>query len=123
MQIRLIVGLFLAIGAVVFAMQNIAPVTVTLGVWSFQGSLALVLLLAFATGALVAALLSSLSNLRSRGDTKRLERQAHGLETQLADAETRCASLRGEVASARAAAAKAVATESDIATPRVSPER
>lgn len=123
MQIRLIVGLILAIGAVVFAMQNTASVTVTLGVWSFQGSLALVLLLAFATGAVVAALLSSLSGLRARREIKRLERQARDFEARLAEAEANGVSLRGEIASTRAMTARAAATESDTAVPHDWAER
>lgn len=105
MQVRLIVGLALAIGAVLFAMQNIAPVTVTLGAWSFEGSLALVLLLAFAAGALVAALLSSLSSLRSRLQIKRLQRQIGVLEGRLIEAQAQEAALQREIAELRAASA------------------
>ena len=42
MQLGLIVGILFAIVAALFAMQNIVPVVVSLGIWSFEGSLALV---------------------------------------------------------------------------------
>ncbi len=54
MQMGLIIGIVFAIGAVVFAMQNITVVTVAIGFWNFQGSLALVLLVAMGVGALIA---------------------------------------------------------------------
>ena len=44
MQLALIFGIVIAAGAVIFALQNNIPVTVTLGLWSFDGSLALLLL-------------------------------------------------------------------------------
>ena len=46
MQLILISGITIAIGAVVFALQNNAPVVVTLALWTVEGSLALVLLVA-----------------------------------------------------------------------------
>lgn len=39
MQLGLIVGIIFAIAAALFAMQNIAPDTVTVGFWSFEGVL------------------------------------------------------------------------------------
>jgi uncharacterized integral membrane protein len=40
MQLTLIVGIIVAIGAVLFALQNNTPVVVALAVWRFEGSLA-----------------------------------------------------------------------------------
>ena len=59
MQLILISGITIAIGAVVFALQNNAPVVVTLALWTVEGSLALVLLVSLGIGALIAGLLSS----------------------------------------------------------------
>ena len=59
MQLALIFGIVIAAGAVIFALQNNIPVTVTLGLWGFDGSLALLLLLALGLGVLVAGLVSS----------------------------------------------------------------
>jgi uncharacterized integral membrane protein len=52
-----IIGLLLGALAVVFALQNIAVITVTFFSWQLTGSLALVLLLAVSTGVLIAIFL------------------------------------------------------------------
>jgi putative membrane protein len=106
MQIRLIAGLALAIAVVVFAVQNIAPVTVTLGLWRFEGSLALVLLLAFAAGVVVAALVASLAALRERRERRRLEQRLGEVERALADAQARAAAPAGGRAATDASAAE-----------------
>ncbi|MGB6121797.1 MAG: LapA family protein [Bacteroidota bacterium] len=62
MQIFLLVSLLIAALAVVFALQNTEMITVNFLFWSFQGSLALVLLTALATGA-VASSFASLPSL------------------------------------------------------------
>ncbi len=56
MQVFIIVALVIAVVAVIFALQNIAAVTVTFFFWSFHGSLALVLLLSVAAGVLISLL-------------------------------------------------------------------
>ncbi len=53
MQVFIIFALFIAVIAVIFALQNIAAVTVTFFFWSFHGSLALVLLLSVIAGVLI----------------------------------------------------------------------
>ncbi len=62
MQVFIIFALVIAVIAVIFALQNIAAVTVTFFLWSFHGSLALVLLLSVVTGVLI-SLLTSLPGL------------------------------------------------------------
>lgn len=84
MQLGLIVGIAFAIGAVIFAMQNIAPVTVTLGFRSFEGSLALVLPVALGLGALIAGLISSPAMIRRQWNVAQLGRQVAELETRRA---------------------------------------
>jgi len=74
MQLGLIIGIVFAIGAVVFAMQNITVVTVTLGFWSFEGSLALVLLVTMGLGALIAGLVSSPAMIRRQWTVAQLGR-------------------------------------------------
>lgn len=56
MIVLLIVALLFAVLAIIFAVQNAAPVTVTFLLWQFQGSLALILLLTFVLGVVVAML-------------------------------------------------------------------
>lgn len=93
MQLGLIVGIICAIGAVIFAMQNIAPVTVTLGFWNFENSLALVLLVTLCIGALIAGLVSSPAMIRRQWAIARMSRQIADLELRLAEQEKRNAEL------------------------------
>lgn len=84
MQLILILGIAFAIGAVAFALQNNVPVTVSFVFWSFDSSLAIVLLLALGIGALIAGLLSSPAVIRNQWIAKRLRRQVGGLEAEKA---------------------------------------
>lgn len=66
MQLITILGIAVAIAAVAFALQNNVPVTVTFLLWRFDSSLAMVLLLALALGAIIVALVSTPRALRSQ---------------------------------------------------------
>ena len=98
MQLGLIIGILFAIMAALFAMQNIVPVVVSLGFWSFEGSLALVLLMTLGLGALIAGLLSSPAMIRRQWNTSKLARQVADLERKLADEARRNEELTAEVA-------------------------
>lgn len=80
MQLILIFGITIAIGSVMFALQNNVPVTVTFAIWRFDSSLAMVLLLALGLGVIIAALISSPAVIRSQWTISRLRRQLSGLE-------------------------------------------
>ena len=99
MQLMLIVGIVFAIGAVLFALQNNVPVTVTFALWRFDSTLAVVLLLALGLGALIAALVSTPTVIRGQWGGARLRRQVVGLEQERARLEQRLAAL--EAAAAR----------------------
>ena len=101
MQLGLIIGILFAIMAALFAMQNIVPVVVSLGFWSFEGSLALVLLMTLGLGALIAGLLSSPAMIRRQWNTSKLARQMADLERKLADEARRNEELTAEVARLR----------------------
>jgi uncharacterized integral membrane protein len=58
MQVFLLVSILIAALAVVFALQNTELTTVHFLFWNFEGSLALVLLTALATGALASSFAS-----------------------------------------------------------------
>ena len=103
MQLALIFGIVIAAGAVIFALQNNIPVTVTLGLWGFDGSLALLLLLALGLGVLVAGLVSSLAVIRRQWAVSRLTRQVSDLESRLAEQEKRNLELAANLAAERAA--------------------
>ncbi len=53
MHAFLILALLVTLLAIVFTLQNMAPVTVVFLIWTFHGSLALVLFLALAAGAMI----------------------------------------------------------------------
>lgn len=57
MIFSLILGIALGAAAVIFALQNVQVVTVTFFSWSFEGSLALVLIMTVLTGVLIALLM------------------------------------------------------------------
>ena len=98
MQLMLIFGIVFAICAVIFALQNNVAVTVTLAVWQYEGSLAIVLLAALGLGALIAALLSSPSVIRRQWHNSRLHRQTIDLERALAEQQARNNELVAEIA-------------------------
>jgi uncharacterized integral membrane protein len=81
--VLLILALTIALLAVVFAVQNVTPVTVVLFAWVFQGSVALVVLVALMTGAVVGILASLPAMLRTRRHSARLRRQITELEARL----------------------------------------
>lgn len=85
MQLILVFGIIIAIGAVMFALQNNTPVIVTLALWTFEGSLALVLLVALGLGVLITGLLSSPAVIRGQWTTGRLRSRVADLERQLAE--------------------------------------
>ena len=101
MQLGLIVGIAFAILAVLFALQNIASVTVTLGFWSFEGSLALVLLVTLGLGALITGLVSSPAMIRRQWSGARLGRKVADLERKLAEEMRRNEELRSGLAQGR----------------------
>lgn len=98
MQLFLIVGIAFAIGAVTFALQNSAPVTVYLALWRYDSSLAVVLLVTLALGALIAALVSTPSVIKGQWAGARLRRQVASLEDDKALLERRVSQLEAEMA-------------------------
>lgn len=93
MQLILIIGIIIAIGAVIFALQNNTPVVVTLALWSFEGSLALVLLVSLGLGVLIAGMLSSPAMIRGQWTMGRLRNRVADLERQLAEQQQRTVEL------------------------------
>jgi len=97
MQLLLILGIVFAIAAVLFAVQNNVPVTVHLAVWSFESTLAVVLLAALGLGVVIAALLSTPSVIRRQWSGARLRRQLALLEDRNAQLEQRVGTLTQEL--------------------------
>jgi len=105
MQILLIAGIGFAIVAVLFALQNNVPVTVSFFAWSFGGSLALVLLITLGLGVLIAGLVTSPALIGSQWTGKRLRRQVAGLEEQNRGLQKRLGELDAQLESLLAAQA------------------
>jgi len=97
MQLMLIAGIVFAIGAVVFALQNNSAVVVTLALWNFEGSLAVVLLVAVGVGVLITGLVSTPSVIRGQWSASRLRRQVAELEREAVEQQARNAVLAAEL--------------------------
>lgn len=80
MQLAIIAAIFVAIVGVIFAVENNIPVNVTFLSWQFDSSLAMVLLLTLALGAIIVALLSTPSTLRRQWLVSRQKKQIESLE-------------------------------------------
>ena len=98
MQLLLILGIVFAIGAVTFALQNNVAVTVMFAFWRYDSSLAVVLLVALALGALIAGLVSTPSVIKGQWAGARLRRQVASLEEDKASLERRVRELELQVA-------------------------
>lgn len=88
-QIFLFFAFLVAALAVTFALQNTAVVTVSFLFWSFTGSLALVLFMALATGALIGWLVTMPSVLRGRIAAVSHRRRLGALQASLAEHKAR----------------------------------
>jgi lipopolysaccharide assembly protein A len=98
MQLFLIPGIAFAIGAVTFALQNSAPVTVIIAFWHYNSSLAVVLMIALALGALIAGLVSTPSVIKGQWAGARLRHQVASLEDEKASLAERVRELEAAMA-------------------------
>lgn len=89
MQLIAFLGIAVALAAVAFALQNNVPVTVTFLLWRFDSSLAMVLLLALALGAVIVALVSTPRALRSQWLLSSQRREIAALKEANAEREKR----------------------------------
>lgn len=83
MQIFLFIALLIMLIAIVFAVQNNDPTQVRFLAWKTEGSLALVLLLTLAAGALISYLVSLPSKLRDKLTIRSQGKQIEQLERTL----------------------------------------
>lgn len=87
MSLRMIFSMAIVVLAIVFALQNSAPVTVMFVVWRFESSLALVLAVTFVLGALLAALLSTTASVRKSWKLSKQEHKGSELEKRVTELE------------------------------------
>lgn len=90
----LLISLILALAAVVFSLQNTAPVTIQFLVWEYQTSLVLLILGALAVGA-------GLAYIASLGSHLRRTRQIHQLQDTVASQGSRIHALEGHLQDAQ----------------------
>jgi uncharacterized integral membrane protein len=93
MQALFILSILFGLAAILFALQNPAPVTVAFGPWSVDSSLAVVLILSLALGALIASLLTTPGVIRSQALATRLRRKVEELEQDRAALRQRISEL------------------------------
>lgn len=79
----LVLGILIGALAVVFALQNIAVVTVSFFAWQLTGSLAVILILAILSGMLVMSLLVLPSSISNSFKYRRLAKEIKKLEEDL----------------------------------------
>ncbi len=91
MQLVVILGIIIAIIGVAFAMQNSISVTVVFLLWRFEGSLAMIVLASIVLGAVVVALVSTPTALRSQWTIARLRREIETLKESGASLRSRVA--------------------------------
>ncbi len=84
MHFLVVLGGAFALLCVVFALQNNVTTTVTFFLWRFDSTLAIVLLVAFIAGALIAVLFTVPAALRARLNSRRQRRQIAALNDELA---------------------------------------
>ena len=70
MQAYLFIAAFIAVLAVIFALQNAVPVTVSFIIWRVESSLALILIITFIAGLATSFLFNTLTRIRrTRSDS------------------------------------------------------
>lgn len=107
MQLTIIAAIFLAVAGVFFALQNNVPVTVNFLLWRFDGSLAMVLLLAVAAGAIIVALLTTPATLSRQWAVSRQKKRIKELERDTESDKARIAELERTIAAPKEAAVSA----------------
>lgn len=83
MILSLIFGLLIGAVSVVFALQNIFPVTVTFIVWEVTTSLALIIVLAVLIGLMIGVILSIPETIRSMFAISNLKKENQKLSTEI----------------------------------------
>lgn len=101
MQLATLLAIGFAILAGAFTLQNHSPVVVNLFFWSFESSLALVLLASLALGALILALVSTPAVLKDRWAIGRQKKRIEELERMCEKQQVEMAGLAARLPEAR----------------------
>ncbi len=98
MQVFLILSLIIAALATIFAVQNAIPTTINFLVWEFEGSLALILLIALIAGAMISFFASLPTLIRSRLTISNLNKKLAESEKKIEQQEAQPATGTGKPA-------------------------
>ena len=93
MQLLTIAAMVFAVGGVMFALQNNVPVSVSFLLWNYEGSLAMVLLLALILGGLIIGLVSTPATVAKQWTIRRQKKQLEELERANGEQKVRIAEL------------------------------
>ena len=93
MVFTLILALAFAIVAVIFALQNTDVVTITFFSLSYEGSLALIILVAVALGILIGVLVMTPGNIKNKISSTRNRKKVSSLESSLQEHKSKLAAL------------------------------
>jgi len=104
MQIFLFIALIISAMAILFAAQNNDLTSVSFIVWDFESSLAFILVVALAVGALISFLVSLPTNIRVRWALRNQKKKIGELEKNLAEAKTRAEELQQQLDATKAPA-------------------
>jgi len=81
-QIYLFIAALIAILAVIFALQNAIPITVSFLIWKVESSLALILIIAFIAGLITSFLFNAISRLRKTATIPIFKKNDENTETK-----------------------------------------
>ncbi|MDB5258943.1 MAG: hypothetical protein JWO73_151 [Candidatus Taylorbacteria bacterium] len=98
MILFLILGLLVGALAIIFTFQNIATITVVFLVWQFEGSLALIIVLAIVAGMIMGMFLLMPEALRKRFQISKLKDRNVELKDELTVTKAEVISEKGKVA-------------------------
>lgn len=97
MQIYMILSLVVAGIAILFAIQNAAVIEINFLFWSFEGSLALVLLIALALGVAISLLASAPSSIRRNLTIRNQKNRISELEANVAAQNSKLAEAQAKI--------------------------
>ncbi|HLA36663.1 MAG TPA: LapA family protein [Rhodocyclaceae bacterium] len=97
MQLYTLLAMLTAAFGVVFALQNSVTISVALLLWSFESSLALILLLTLALGGFIVALVSTPSTIHRQWTIARQSRRIVELERECSEQQRAIAELESRL--------------------------
>ncbi len=96
----LIIGIILGAGVVIFALQNVQTVMVTFLGWGFEGSVALIVILALLAGIIISWLMAIPSFIRGMMNESKLRGHNDALHRELEVHKQKLAETEGKLAEA-----------------------